>query len=172
MKHEAILGPAKRWCILRTSPSRTLVVADYLTSHDVGIEAWTPRRTFKRVKPGRCNLIDGKPPTVEIDAPILPSFVFAPARDADRLLGLASNEDPLRPAFSVFAYGGRIPFVGDRDVAGLRQAEAEALTALQLQRDAETRQERRRLRAAAAKTERERRAACALRFGTSWLARR
>ena len=155
MMHQVIDRNTSRWCILRTSGGKTLALTESLNK--AGIAAWTPRRTFKRPKPGRCAMIDGRKPTVEIEAPILPTFVFAPAAHiAD--LAFASGDPACRhPGFTIMRDVGRYPLVSDRAVAGLRQAEEAATEAIERQREAETREERRRIRAAAAKTERDRR---------------
>ena len=73
-----ISGASDRWCILRTSGARTLALADLLTR--AGFEAWSPRKTLKRMKPGVKPRLDGTRPTIEIDTPILPTFVFARGR--------------------------------------------------------------------------------------------
>ena len=143
-----------RWCILRTSGGRTLGLVTWL--REVGITAWTPKKTFKRQKPGRCNYIDGKKPTIEIDAPIMPTFVFATADAVAQLLELAADDDPLRPPFSVFTHTGRIPLVGGREIEGLRNAERDDAAALARLREAETREEADRLRIEALRTKRER----------------
>ena len=142
------------WCILRTSGARTLALAASL--NDAGLEAWTPLRTFKRLRSGKSSRIDGKRITVEVDAPILPSFVFA--RIAHLLDLEHASRDPRsrHPAFSVFHHAGRIPVIADRDVAGLQEAERAAAASIRDQREAETREEADRIRIAALKTERAR----------------
>jgi hypothetical protein len=142
-----------RWCILRTSGPRTLALARSLAA--AGFEAWTPQRTTRRVlRKGR----KGER-RVQVDAPILPTFVFA---RADRLSDLAfAAVDPSGsyPPFSIFRHGGRVPLVGGAEVAGLREEESRAQVAWQAQQDAETREEAQRIRIAALNTERARRKA-------------
>jgi len=146
---------ASRWCILRTSGGQTLPLADYLVK--VGIEAWTPRRTFRRT------LQAGKKGErkVDVPAPILPTFVFARAAHLVALAKLAADETFPHPAFSIFRdvdrHGqGRHPLVGDASVQGLREAEAAATEAQRLQLEADTREEAEAIRVAALRTERER----------------
>lgn len=157
--HQPIPMHANRWCILRTSGGRTLKLADSLI--EAGFEAWTPRRTFKRPKVGRCTLIDGRKPTIEMEAPILPTFVFARASHLFNLEALASDPASPHPAFSIFRYSdfreaNRIPLVSDSEVRGLQDAERAATEAIEAQRDAETREEAERFRIAAMNTERAR----------------
>ena len=142
---------ASGWCILRTSGGRTLSLAESLS--DAGMEAWTPKRTFKRVKPGKQRDVRGHRITVEIDAPILATFVFAREEHLADLVELASRPLTEHPAFSVFQHAGRFPIVANREVTGLRQAEEEAAAAIQLLRDAETREEADRLRVDMLKSE-------------------
>lgn len=142
------------WCILRTSGGRTLALAASLNA--AGLEAWTPVRTFKRQKQGSRLRLDGRRITVEIDAPILPTFVFARAAHLLDLEAAASDPTNEHPPFSVFHHAGRIPLVADREVAGLQEAERAAAASIREQRYAETREEADRIRIAALKTERAR----------------
>lgn len=142
------------WCILRTSGARTLALAASLNA--AGLEAWTPLRTFKRERRGKSARTDGRRITVEVDAPILPTFVFA---RVVHILDLESaSKDPRspHPPFSVFHHTGRIPLIADRDVVGLQEAEHTAAASIRDQRAAETREEADRIRIAALKTERAR----------------
>lgn len=156
-----------RWFILRTSGGQTLALAASLRSS--GIDAWTPARTLRRYMPA-------KTPTgkrlVEIDAPILPTFVFMRAADDEvaRAAQLAEAEgfaiaDPSpHPRFSIFRYTDRhgrklAPFVSDREVRGL-QEEEEAQAALnKAMRDAESRAAAEAIRRAAMKSASARRRA-------------
>ncbi len=140
------------WCILRTSGGRTLNLARSLA--EAGFDVWTPIRTIKRPhgKPDQ----KGRRSTVEIDMPILPTFVFARAGGLSALAHTAGDPVHQHPPFSIFLHAGRIPLIGAASVAGLQEEErfaAEQITAL---RDAETREEQRRIRGAALKTKRER----------------
>ena len=145
------------WCILRVGSARTLGLATALLA--AGYDAWTPRRTFKRPKPGKCQMIDGRKPTIEIDAPILPSFVFV---RADRLNDLAAaSVDPTSqlPAFSFLREAARVPIVRGNSLAGLRDEEQRAADLLAQLRETEDREARRRIKSEAATNERERRRA-------------
>lgn len=145
------------WCILRTASSRTLPLANSLGLD--GLEVWTPRRTMKRAVPGSRPDVQGRRRMMEIDAPILPSFVFARAAHLRELATIAADPSARHPSFSVFRHAGRAPLVADRDIVGLQDEERAALELINHLRDIEDREERRRLRAALMRTERERRKA-------------
>ncbi|HEX8382437.1 MAG TPA: hypothetical protein VF592_03580 [Sphingomonas sp.] len=141
------------WCILRTSGPRTLALARSLAA--AGFEVWTPARTFRRVlQKGRKG--ERK---VQVDAPILPTFVFARASHLSALAYAAAEPVSPHPPFSIFRHGGRIPLVNGSDVAGLRDEEGRAAEAWRALLDADTREEAQRIRIAALKTERARRKA-------------
>nr|WP_047169444.1 hypothetical protein [Sphingomonas sp. Y57] len=111
------VAPTGRWCILRTSPGRTLGLMAALSS--AGFDAWTPRQTQTRRRP-RSKV------TVEREVPIAPTFVFV---RAEHVRDLAAAEAALVnpfPAFTIFRHAGRIPLIADGEVAGLRQAEEKA----------------------------------------------
>lgn len=111
----------KDWCILRTGPARTLALAASLRA--AGIDAWTPAQKAKRlVRNGKPNA-RGQKPSVEVDAPILPSFVFARASRLPDLVAVAVSPISSHPAFSIFRYAGRIPLIDDREIASLRRME-------------------------------------------------
>lgn len=104
-----------RWCILRTSPGRTLGLAAALSA--AGFTAWTPRQTQTRRRP-RSKI------TFEVEVAIAPTFVFA---RAEHVRDLAAAEAALVnpfPAFSIFRHDGRIPLIADGEVEGLRKEEA------------------------------------------------
>jgi len=143
-----------RWCILHTSGGRTLALADSLVA--AGIDAWTPRKTFRREKPGRCRLIDGSKPLVEMAAPILPTIVFVPAGAMAALATIAVDPACPHPPFSLFRHGDRYPLIGAGELRGLRQAEAEAAELLEAVRTAETRAEAERIRIAGIRRQAER----------------
>ncbi len=153
------MGRAGDWCILTTSSGRTLPLARSLA--DAGFEVWTPARTVKRPAPGnrRRYVLGQRRIMVEVTLPILPGFVFARLSDLDDLYRASSLPYGPHPAFSIMSLAGRVPAVGDRQVAGLRGAEAEALASIVAEREAETRMEARRLRAEMLTTERARRKA-------------
>jgi hypothetical protein len=143
-----------RWGMLRTSAARTLVLADSLTR--AGFEAWSPRKTLKRVKPGVKPRSDGTRPTIEVDAPILPSWVFVRAKDLEVLARVACAEISPHPDFSLFRDRGRWPNISAASVAGLQEAERAAAETIAAIRAAKTREEAERIRKKAMKTERER----------------
>jgi hypothetical protein len=153
------MGRGNGWCILRTGSAATLRLAATLT--EAGIEAWTPRRTVKRDAPGkRRRLAMGQRRLlIEVELAILPGFVFA---RADRLLDIiragALTYGP-HPRFTLLQVGDRVPVVGEAQVAGLRQAEDDAVAAIEGERQAEQRADERRARAERLGTERARRKA-------------
>ena len=105
----------RRWCILRTAGPRTLPLCRALTS--LGYDAWAPQLTIRRRRPRSKQ-------TIEIDAPILPTFVFLRSDllgDLYRLMALPTS--PL-PAFRLFTYAGRVPLIGEAQMRSLRQEEA------------------------------------------------
>jgi hypothetical protein len=108
------IAPTGRWCILRTSPGRTLGLAAALAS--AGFDAWTPRQTQTRCRP-RSKI------KFRVEVPIAPTIVFA---RAEHVRDLAAAEAALInpfPAFTIFRHLGRIPLVTDIEVEGLRHEE-------------------------------------------------
>ncbi|MBB4154163.1 hypothetical protein GGQ80_002073 [Sphingomonas jinjuensis] len=156
MMHQPIDMACTRWCILRMSGPRTLAVADSLAA--VGVEAWTPRRTEKRPHPSRKAIgPDGRRATVEIDAPILPTYVFIRAVHRDEVLAIAADPASPHPQFSFLRRADNsIPEVRGADVAGLQEEERRAQEIIDKLRECEGREARRRERAALMKTERAR----------------
>ena len=142
-----------RWCILRTSGGQTLPLVRSL--RDAGYEAWSPARTIRRV------LFPGKKAEkrIEIDVPILPTFVFVQERHVDALALITRLPISPYPAFSVFHHGGRVPLIGDGQIAGLRAEEEREAATMQAMRDAETYQAAEEIRIAAIKSEAARRRA-------------
>ncbi|KQR83464.1 hypothetical protein [Sphingomonas sp. Leaf343] len=142
-----------RWCILRTDGSKTLPLMRSLSA--AGFVVWTPARTIRKVtRPGTRH-----EQRSELDVPILPTFVFARERDLPMLADVTQLSISPHPGFSIFRYGGRIPLVGDAEVAGLREEEARAAAIMQAMRDAESREEAERIRIDAIKSETARRRA-------------
>lgn len=143
-----------RWCILRTNGGQTLPLARSL--RESGFDVWTPARTIRRI-------VKAKTPSgtrqFDIELPILPTFVFARERDLGLLADAAVELVSPHPDFSIFRHGGRIPLVGDGEIAGLRGEEERAAALIQALRDAETREEAERIRIAAIKSEAARRRA-------------
>jgi transcription antitermination factor NusG len=108
---------ASKWCILRTAGPRTLPLAKSLG--DAGLEVWTPASVVQR-RQGRSR------ERVDVDAPIMPTFVFARAHHLSELLGYASSPISPHPSFSVFHYYDRIPILADREIEALRTVEGRA----------------------------------------------
>lgn len=105
------------WCILRTAGPRTLPLVRSLQG--AGVEAWTPVREVVRRLP---RSQDRK----TINAPLIPTFVFARARHLADLLGWMSDPRSPHPSFSIFRHIGRIPLIDDREMRSLRDADDEA----------------------------------------------
>lgn len=120
------------WCILRTSPARTLTVEESLA--EAGLDVWTPKATEVR-RQGR------ERKTVEHDVPILPEIVFARSEHLSRLLTISKSPGMIyrvwdsekkrmvaheHPPFSVFRYLDGYPLVSDRSLDPLRLAERRA----------------------------------------------
>lgn len=143
-----------RWCILRTSGGQTLPLARSLRAS--GFDVWTPARTIRKT-------VRARTPSgsrhLEVELPILPTFVFARERELAMLADAAAQLVSRHPAFSIFRHGGRIPLVSDGDVAGLRAEEERAAATIQAMRDAETHAEAEKIRIAAMKSEAARRRA-------------
>jgi Xaa-Pro aminopeptidase len=148
---------ANRWCILRTAGPRTLELTTSLQL--AGYAAWTPRRTTKQPKRGVKVRHGVKRPMVEVDLPILPTFVFVRANQLSDLVIAAAHPTQPHPAFSIFHFAGRVPLVSDRDVAGLQEEERLAAELIAQLRECEDREERRKMRAAALRNEKARRRA-------------
>jgi len=112
MMHQTIAS--ERWCILRTSPGRTLNLAKSLAA--AGLDVWTPiaeqSRRVPRSKQRR-----------EVEMPIMPTFVFARADHIAELTTILSLPINPHPAFSIFRHAGRIPLIADREIAGARAEE-------------------------------------------------
>lgn len=106
-----------KWCILRTSGSRTLTLASSLNG--VGIEAWTPieirQKRIPRSKERR-----------PINVAIMPSFVFAKDEHRKALLALSHSHYSPHPQFSVFRIAGDIPMIDESEIENLRRAEERA----------------------------------------------
>jgi len=109
------MGRGNDWCILRTSAGRTLQLVASLRG--AGLDAWSPMVVKVTRKPR------GSKGRVERECPLMPTFVFARAGclpDLAAILALPMNP---HPAFSIFRYYGRIPLVGDREIAPARAEE-------------------------------------------------
>lgn len=155
-------NPPSWWIVLRTGGPRTLRLADSLRR--AGVDAWTPRRTFRRPVPGAKPNASGQRPTQDLEGPILPTFVFARAAQVRTLEALEQEQaNPhvasAHPPFSILRHRGDVPFVRDRDVEGLREEERREGALRQAMLDADTAAEARQLRIAMLKTEAARRRA-------------
>lgn len=102
--------------MLRTSPGRTLALAQSLL--DAGLDAWTPSEIHSRRRPR-------SKATIDIEAPIMPTFVFARAAEIPALMRIQALPISPHPAFSIFRHLGEIPLLHDREIMNLR-AVAEA----------------------------------------------
>jgi hypothetical protein len=140
------------WCILRTSGGRTLNLARSLA--EAGFDVWTPTRTIKRPHGKRDE--KGRRANVELDVPILPTFVFARAISLSTLTYIAADPTHQHPPFSIFTHAGRVPLIGANSVAGLQEEERAAAELIDQLRAAENRDEERRIKSAAMRTKRER----------------
>ncbi|WP_404713177.1 hypothetical protein [Sphingomonas sp. MMS24-J13] len=125
--------PPQRWCILRTSPGRTLSLAKSLAG--AGFTIWTPSEVQTRRRP-RTRTVR------EVDAPILPSFVFASADRVHDLRRITMLEMSPHPQFSIFQHGGKVPLIAERELARLRAEEADAQRRSALKRAERARRER------------------------------
>ena len=142
------------WCILRTSGGQTLPLMRSL--REAGFDAWTPAKTFRKTY--RAKTISGTR-QVEVEAPILTTFVFVREHDLDALAHLMVQQPSPHPAFSIFRVAAKAPTIGDASIQGLRdeeQREAETIKAI---RDAETHAEAETIRIAAIKSASARRRA-------------
>lgn len=103
------------WCILRTSGSKTLALADSLKK--VGYDVWTPVERRSRRKPRSQKLI-------EITIPVMPTYVFARADTLPDMVRLSEALVSPHPNFSVFRYHGAFPLVSEVSLAPIRAVEA------------------------------------------------
>lgn len=110
-----------KWCILRTSGSRTLRLTDSLA--EAGLTVWTPRETVEWRRP-RSNVRQDR------EMPIMPSFVFLRADELPDILCVLALPISPHPQFSIFMFAGRVPLIADRSIVALRameEAKAQAL---------------------------------------------
>lgn len=106
---------ADDWCILRTSAGQTLALAKSLAESD--IDAWTPLKVARRRLPR------GRKSHREIEAPIMPTFVFVRYDRLDDLRAILALPMTPHPAFSIFRHLGAIPSVLNREIERLRTQE-------------------------------------------------
>lgn len=112
--HKALRAQEPRWCILRTSGARTLPLARSLAA--AGFEVWTPIEAQSRRQPRTTKWHD-------VEAPIMPTFVFARADHLVDLVQLLAQPIHRHPSFSIFLHSGRAPLIADRSMDHLRDAE-------------------------------------------------
>lgn len=103
------------WCILRTSAARTLKLAASLNA--AGLGAWTPIEMVRRRRSG------GRKARLTVEAPLLPTFVFAPSAQLADLAREAVDPASDHPPFSIMRIRDRVPVVADADLFPLREAE-------------------------------------------------
>ena len=142
------------WIILRTSGGNTLPLMRSL--RQAGFDAWTPAKTFRKTY--RAKTILGTR-EIEVEAPILTTFVFAREHDLAALAQLMVQQPSPHPAFSIFSVAAKVPVVRDAGIQGLRDEEQRMAEAIQEIRDAETHAEAERIRIAAIKSASARRRA-------------
>lgn len=120
------------WCIIRTSPGRTIPVATSLK--EAGIKAWTPKVTIVS-RAGRTRQ------RIQREVPVIEGIVFADSEHLSELIAIVRKPGTIyrawcserqcmvaheHPPFSVFRYQGSYPTVRDRDLDPLRFAERAA----------------------------------------------
>jgi hypothetical protein len=138
------------WCILRSGGSKTLPLVRALNNSGIG--AWTPTMTMRRRRP-RSN------DTLEIAAPIVPTFAFAPSEDIEQLLIIRSSRFSTHPPFSIMGSGDRIALVREGQLHQLREEEESAASRYAILLQVEADQLDRKERAALLRTEKARRKA-------------
>lgn len=124
-----IAASEDKWCILRTSGSRTIALAASLT--EVGFDVWTPIEE-------RCRMAGRERKLVEQRLAILPGYVFAKMVALADLLALSRSPSlnysiwdaasrrmvtKGHPYFSVFHSNGQVRPQSDRCLAHLRSLE-------------------------------------------------
>lgn len=139
-----------RWCILRTGGARTLALATSLSA--AGIDAWSPT-ALSYVAATKRHAAGHRV------APIVPTFVFARASHLDDLFRIHALPVSPHAGFGILQMAGRVPLIGDRSLAALRDEEARADRMYQAQLGAADAEESRRRRADALRTEKARRKA-------------
>ena len=117
------------WCILRTAPSRTLLLAAALDA--AGFRTWTPQETRQR-RVGHARV------PKRVAAPMIPTIVFAEYERLPMLVVLSRMPSPsctvwdegMRchmeraiPSFHVFRHIDMYPRIPDRALDALRLAE-------------------------------------------------
>lgn len=118
-----------QWCILRTAPSRTLLLAAALEA--AGYRAWTPQET-------RLIRLPRSKARKQVSSPLTPTIVFAEYERLPALVALSRLPSPSGqvwsdneqrivsvsiPNFTVFRYLDAYPRIADRALDALRVAE-------------------------------------------------
>ncbi|MFS0737540.1 transcription termination/antitermination NusG family protein [Sphingomonas sp. 1P06PA] len=111
----------QNWFMLRTSGPKTLPLARSLAS--AGLDVWTPIEVRNRRRPR-------SKARVEIEVPVMPTFVFARASQLSQVSQILARPMTGHARFSLFLYDGRIPFIADREVQSLREVEERSRDAL------------------------------------------
>ena len=123
-------GSMQRWCIQRTAGPRTLPLAASLIA--AGFDAWAPQMTIRRRRPRSKTM-------TELQAAILPTFVFLSANGLDDLRRLVAMSPAAVPPFSVMSHAGRVPLISEWQMSALRAEEERAATAHKMIVDREAR---------------------------------
>lgn len=123
---------------------------------EAGVEVWTPKHIVRRPVPGAKPNMSGQRPMQDLDAPILPTFVFARAAQVTALEAIEADQGnphvaSPHPPFSIMRHHGRVPFLREGEIAGLQKEEARAAGVRQAMRDAASAEEARRIRIEAMK---------------------
>lgn len=123
-----------KWCILTTSPARTLQVEKSL--QDAGFTVWTPKATERR-------RIGRKREVVEQWFAVAPGYLFADAEQLHRLVTASKSTGKeyrrwdrearrmvahCHPPFSVFRYQDEFATIADAALDPLRLAERRSKT--------------------------------------------
>ena len=104
--------PAGRWCILRTTGSRTLKLAASL--QEAGLDAWTPIEQVRRRLP-RCKQIE------HVRVAMTPSYVFVRECHLPQLRRMEAIHGYPHPSFSIFRYYGSTVLVRHHALHTLRE---------------------------------------------------
>lgn len=111
------VSAGRRWCILRTGPSRTLRLAASLQG--AGFDAWAPsERSHRRVPRRSANRT--------VYAALTPSYVFVREDHLDAMRRIERMEFSTHPRFSIFRYFGATVFVPHRGLHALRALEQDS----------------------------------------------
>jgi hypothetical protein len=98
------------WCILRTAPSRTVLLANALV--EAGYRAWTPQET-RVIRLPRSKL------KREITASLTPTIVFSDYERLPELVAMSRSPMSRLPDFHVFRHLDVYPRIADRALDAL-----------------------------------------------------